>query len=631
MQLNQNILRYGQQQDLPVPLELQAGSLSLDYADGFPRYLKLGDLEVLRMINHLVRDENWNTVPQQVYDEKVEVGSDSFNITYRCRACLDDVDFIWDCELDGSANNTVTFSITGKAQKTFKRNRIGFTVLHPNHACSGQPVTITHSDGEQEDCKFPDLISPHQPFMDITALRWKVGDAWATLQFYGEIFETEDQRNWTDDSYKTYCTPLSLPFPKTLEAGQTVSQKIVLSISQEIETSATNPSNDYYFQIDPSVYKLPNIGISKSSEVSQLNDTEISQLKAVSFDHYQLDLPLYADSWWSIFESGMVEAQKLSLKLELSLFFEQAANEIVDFIEGTSSYSAEIATIHVFDHKSSHTSDQTLHLTVEKLKSSFPQASVGSGTNAFFTELNRNRINYPGLDHLVYSINPQVHAFDNSSLIETLYAQPDTVRTAKSFSAEKGIYISPITLKMRWNPNATSDEEDASDNAIDPRQVSLFGAGWTLGSIHNLIGSGVSSLTYFETVGAKGIMKAAESSQSSILPSPYALYPVYLLFQWLLDRKKENFRVIRASNPLAFGGVVVGDQEMVLANYTNNTLKVTLPSEFFSAQVTVLHSDNIVDLLSRERRLEDLGSIPVSNQTQLAPFALAFYQLRTDD
>jgi hypothetical protein len=216
-------------------------------------------------------------------------------------------------------------------------------------------------------------------------------------------------------------------------------------------------------------------------------------------------------------------------------------------------------------------------------------------------------------------------------LVETLYAQPDTVKTAKNFSSEKGVYISPITLKMRWNPNATSEDEDASDNAIDPRQVSLFGAGWTLGSIQNLVASGVSGLTYFETVGAKGIMQGDENSQSHILHSPYALYPVYLLFQWLLDRKREDFRVIRASHPLAFGGVVVGDQQMVLANYTNHALKVALPSEFFNAHVTMLHSDNIVELLSRERSLEDLDSIPVSNQTQLAPFALAFYQLLTND
>ena len=614
-----------------MPSHFQAGSLSMDYAHGFPRYLKLGNLEVLRMINHLVRDENWNTVPQQVYDEKVERRGDSFDISYKCRASLGDVDFIWDCELNGTSDNTLTFSITGKALKTFRRNRIGFTVLHPNQSCSGQPVTITHSNGEEEECKFPDLISPHQPFMDITAMRWQVGDAWATLRFYGEIFETEDQRNWTDDSYKTYCTPLSLPFPKTLEAGDTVSQKIVLTISQQTEKPVKDPLDAYHFQLEPSVYKLPSIGICKSSQVEQLNELEIAQLKAIAFDHYQVDLPLHTDNWLSIFQSGLEEARKLSLKLELSLFFRETADEIESFIDHVSGYDSAIATIHIFDDKSSHTSDQTLHLTMEKLKASFPQASVGSGTNAFFTELNRNRINHTSLDHIVYSINPQVHAFDNASLVETLFAQPDTVKTASSFSNGRAIHISPITLKMRWNPNATSEEGDDSESDIDPRQVSLFGAAWTLGSIQNLIKSGVSCLTYFETVGAKGIMQGSSNNDLHELNSHYALYPTYFLLQWLLERKKEDFRVIHSSHPLAFGGLVVGERQMVLVNYTNQTLDISLPIEFDNARVVMLDSDNVESLMFQESGLENIDPVPLGNQTSLAPFALAFYQLPKDD
>ena len=36
----------------------------------------------------------------------------------------------------------------------------------------------------------------------------------------GDTFEMEDQRNWTDASYKTYVRPLALPWPYTLRAGE---------------------------------------------------------------------------------------------------------------------------------------------------------------------------------------------------------------------------------------------------------------------------------------------------------------------------------------------------------------------------------------------------------------------------
>ena len=37
------------------------------------------------------------------------------------------------------------------------------------------------------------------------------------------------------------------------------------------------------------------------------------------------------------------------------------------------------------------------------------------------------------MDFVNYSINPQVHAFDNLSLAETLSAQAETVKSARNF------------------------------------------------------------------------------------------------------------------------------------------------------------------------------------------------------
>jgi hypothetical protein len=48
------------------------------------------------------------------------------------------------------------------------------------------------------------------------------------LSFIGDVFETEDQRNWTDASFKTYSTPLSRPFPVSVAAGTVVRQSVLL-------------------------------------------------------------------------------------------------------------------------------------------------------------------------------------------------------------------------------------------------------------------------------------------------------------------------------------------------------------------------------------------------------------------
>ena len=46
--------------------------------------------------------------------------------------------------------------------------------------------------------------------MDICGLKHSRDGATVDIVFGGEIFEMEDQRNWSDASYKTYCVPLGL-------------------------------------------------------------------------------------------------------------------------------------------------------------------------------------------------------------------------------------------------------------------------------------------------------------------------------------------------------------------------------------------------------------------------------------
>src|SRR5258707_15141553 len=55
----------------------------------------------------------------------------------------------------------------------------------------------------------------------------------AEVRFEGDIFEMEDQRNWTDASYKTYCTPLGLPFPAKVEKGARVKQAVTFTLTMQ--------------------------------------------------------------------------------------------------------------------------------------------------------------------------------------------------------------------------------------------------------------------------------------------------------------------------------------------------------------------------------------------------------------
>ncbi len=56
----------------------------------------------------------------------------------------------------------------------------------------------------------------------------------ARVEFEGEVFEMEDQRNWTDASFKTYCTPLEIPYPVEVTKGTKISQKITISVAGDL-------------------------------------------------------------------------------------------------------------------------------------------------------------------------------------------------------------------------------------------------------------------------------------------------------------------------------------------------------------------------------------------------------------
>ena len=57
----------------------------------------------------------------------------------------------------------------------------------------------------------------------------------------GDVFEMEDQRNWSDGSYKTYCRPLDLPYPYPLKAGQEIRQSITIEVIGQVSAVRAPP------------------------------------------------------------------------------------------------------------------------------------------------------------------------------------------------------------------------------------------------------------------------------------------------------------------------------------------------------------------------------------------------------
>jgi hypothetical protein len=212
---------------------------------------------------------------------------------------------------------------------------------------------------------------------------------------------------------------------------------------------------------------------------------------------------------------------------------------------------------------------------------------LGGGARTYFTEFNRARTSMPLEEMAVagFTINPQVHAFDNASLVETLAAQAETVRSARAIVGKMPLGIGPVTLRPPFNPNATGGVPepgpDRLPDPVDPRQLSLFGAGWTLGSIRHLAQAGADSLTYYETTGWRGLIERTDGlTRRDLFPSkPGGLFPLYHVFAALADLSGGEVPSVAVADPLATEALAVrsGDRLGVLvASFVDAERRVSI-------------------------------------------------------
>ena len=611
-QLPLRVLHYGKDEPLPEQTQLRAGPLSMIFEAGDLRYIRFGDHEILRRIYVAVRDYNWDTILPRLSNVQIEREEDAFRVTYDVENKQADVDFFWQGTITGDTDGTITFSMDGEARSTFRRNRIGFCVLHPM-ACAGVPCRIEKVDGAVEESVYPISIAPQYlidgeikpvaPFNNMRAVRYEVtSGVEAEVRFEGEVFEMEDQRNWTDASYKTYGTPLSQPFPVEVAAGAKISQRITLTLKTQGEPSidkldaATQPLT---LEISSTNTRpLPRIGLGVASHGEPLSVGELERLKQLNLSHLRVDIDLTQPDYESGLRRATDEARTLGASLELALFLtDAAAEELRAFAEVVERVKPPIGAYLIFHKTEASTSVQWVDLARRYLA----DVKVGAGTNAYFTDLNRGRPPVDALDLVCYSINPQVHAFDNSSLMETLEAQAVTVESTRQFADGLPIAVTPVTLLARFNPNATGPEPEPAPGElpaqVDVRQMSLFGAGWTLGSIKYLSESGASSVTYYETSGWRGVMETATGSPlpEKFRSLPGAVFPLYHILADVGEFAGGEVLVSKSSDSLKVEVVALrknGRTRTLLANLTPEPQQVRVGDLTETVRVRHLNETN---------------------------------------
>lgn len=626
----------------PPCIRLKAGCLSMIYEDGNIRYVSAAGNEIIRMIYSAVRDKEWLTIAPVISEEKIESHADSFNLEYRCNYVSGGISFSAFYKIEGKSDNSLIFSFEGEALSTFEKCRIGFCVLHPVEGCSGRPCIITHSDGNPETNIFPVEISPDQPFTDIKSMNWNVGGSECSLSFSGDIFETEDQRNWTDASYKTYCTPLSLPRPATIRQGEKISQRIELKLLT-LDSTGGHEKEDIFVSINNSVSSvLPFIGIGRSTRPSPLTEDEFRILRNLRFDHYRADLYLFKAGWQQEADLASYEGAALNYPLELAIFFdENYPAQLNEFIEWMTVRMPVISVVSLFHLSETVLPDKLIETIASILRVALPDIKIACGTNANFAQINRQPPASANTDYICYSIHPQEHASDNTTIVENLQSQVYTVSSARRFAQGKGIWISPVNIRRRFNANVENYESQITSDSFptqaDSRLMSVFGGCWAAGSVKYLCEAGVSGITFFETVGERGITQGSFDSRwpAEFKTNKGMIFPVFHLFAWLL--KERSFGIVESisSRPLEVECLALTDGsrlKLALSNFTSSHKSVLINGLKGSVRSKVLNAESYASASTDEGWIDkDWQNVSGKRPIVLEPFSLNFFEVKPVD
>jgi hypothetical protein len=583
-------LLYGTREAETPPQHLKAGLLSVDLSDGNLRTIKYDGVEVLRAVSYLVRDRDWGTYNPEIHDLNVEQNDSGFIVTYQARCeGPDATQLTIDVRIQAEIGGTLTFDAVANTATGFETNRCGFCILHPIVGVAGSPVSVEYVDGTLNQTHLPDLIEPWQPFMDMRAITHEaISGVSAECRMEGDTFEMEDQRNWSDASYKTYVRPLALPWPYQIEATKPQHQRIVLSIrdTRKAASQAGTNAEPVSITLGDLSGRMPNIGIIITPEEAKASLAATELLQEIAPQDLLFHYDPLAGHYRSVFIYFAAHAARhegrVSLEIALpcakSLIDEM--NEIAADMKVAGFKPDAIIVSPAIDRQSTPPGSEwppcpPLEDVYAAARAAFPNVRLGGGMLSYFTELNRKRVPGELIDFVTHCTNPIVHAADDLSVMQTLEALPFITRSVRAIYGDKPYRIGPSTIPMRQNPYGSRTMENPYGKRIamanrDPRHNGKFAESFAMAYAISVLNAGLDSLTLSALTGPFGLI--ADENEPVAIGNKRPLFNAVKVLARLAGK---NFRLCQSSRPSDVLAMAV-EKEVWLVNITSHQQDVVV-------------------------------------------------------
>ncbi|HLI14799.1 MAG TPA: hypothetical protein VKV23_01930 [Acidimicrobiales bacterium] len=574
-----------------VRARLEAGDLAcvLDGAD--VRDLSFAGRRLLTRLYIAVRDEAWNTIPFEVTRRDVSSGPGRFDVALSCSVDDGPIRAEWSVSIAGRADGEFSYSMRGRMLSSFRYAKLGLNLHHPLPESLGARWVSRRGD-RRASGRIPGLIEPQffvdgkltgmfMPY-DELVLEAAAGEE-VVFSFTGDEFEMQDHRNWTDYNLKSYSTPLEIPIPLTAEPGQPLEQAVTIRPRYANGPLPTPDAGHVAVAVDRRrVASLPRIGSEFPDELDALEAPAADLVRELSLDYVRVNLDLTSDEAVEVGARRAEAALACGAPLELVLVVspgEVRAEEVGRLERWLARSRPRLERVVVLEAPRGFIIGRTATAgaKVRALRSAVesccgPSALV-SATEQFFADLNRQWPDLTGVDGVGYTICPQVHAADDTSLMENSWGQADTVLTARARGGRRPVHVISVALIGKFGPYPGGVPDVPVRTAYgDPRQFLPFAAAWTVSSLGQLVDAEAASVTYFELAGDRGLVRRAAGS-------PWYAGPVYRVLESVTHWRGGN--LVRLACP--HGGTLAGlgmewpdRSELLVANLAPEGRRVVL-------------------------------------------------------
>ncbi|NOZ32624.1 MAG: hypothetical protein GXP01_06030, partial [Alphaproteobacteria bacterium] len=533
---DQEIALFGTADPPAVLAEFNLGRLDFLRTGSAIRRICWDGIEVVRGLDCLVRDAGWGTYEPQNVREELDVNLEAGSFRLRRRFGVGDGALNVDLTITATREGVLVAGFEATATRDVEVSRAGFTLLHPLAGVAGMPLTVTHADGGQEQGRFPLAVVPAQPVFDIAGLSHTVDGVRVEIGFDGEIFEMEDQRNWSDASFKTYCRPLALPFPYTIAAGARVHQRIRVALSGSRrpvgEQAAKKPTRVPGAQSGPVRAVMPDVLL--CVEPGWLSDAAAGLLAQNTVAG--LLVRMGGGYGWPGAELGrvaqLIAGTKAYVDVEIVVpenadparFLGETAGQLAGYgLSPRHVIAVPEPYLKSYQPAGPWPAGPTPGELVDPSRHEFPGAKIGAGMLTNFAEFNRCPPSATAGDYVTHGSSAIVHAADDLSVFETLQALPDIFRTVTQQAAGRPYRLGLVSIGMRSNPYGAFGADNAGGSRRpmvrhDPRQRGLFNAAFVISATWAAAKSGCQAIALAAPAGPFAIADTENSG---------ALYPVY--------------------------------------------------------------------------------------------------------